>query len=94
MTSKLGLAALSFLILYFAFHAFAGRQGLGAWSDLQAEVNDLKRELNALENVRDQLKTEIAMLDPDDPDADFIETLARENLGYVRPDEILIALQH
>jgi len=92
MGSRLALAALSALILYFAFHAFAGEQRLGAWSDLQSEIAELERRKAALEAERARLASDIARLDPVTPDESFIEGLARQDLGYVRPDEIAIVM--
>jgi cell division protein FtsB len=92
MGSRLALAALSALILYFAFHAFAGEQGLGAWSDLQAEIAELEQEKARLEVERDRLMADIVRLDPQRPDESFIEGLARSDLGYVRSNEIAVVL--
>ena len=33
MTSKWAAGAMSLTIAYFAYHAFAGEQGLGKWTD-------------------------------------------------------------
>ena len=38
MTSKWAAGAMSLTVAYFAYHAFAGQQGLGAWTDKQAEL--------------------------------------------------------
>jgi|GEM_PF-833771 len=92
MSSRLALAALSALILYFAFHAFAGEQGLGAWSDLQSDIADLERKKARLEAERDRLVGDITRLDPVRPDESFIEGLARRDLGYVRAGEIAVVL--
>ena len=35
MTSKWAAGAMSLTIAYFAYHAFAGEQGLGTWTDKQ-----------------------------------------------------------
>lgn len=91
--SRLAVAGLSALILYFAFHAFAGDQGLGAWSDKQREVDALERKLAELEAERDRLRVETAMLDPRNPDPDYVETLARETLGYVKVNEFAVAVK-
>ena len=94
MAPRLALAALSALILYFAFHAFAGEQGLGAWSDLQSEISDLKTEKARLETLSETLRQDIARLDPVSPDEEFVELLARKRLGYVRPGEWVVVMTH
>ena len=52
MKSRLEAAGLSLLVLYFAYHAFAGEKGLGRWSDAQMELEDRKAELASLEPWR------------------------------------------
>ena len=86
MSNKLAAFGLSALMLYFAFHAFAGETGLGTWSDMQRDLAEKQAELDALE-------TEIALLErltPGTVDPDFIEALAREKLAYVYPNELIL----
>ena len=90
MDSRLAVAALSSLILYFAFHAFAGDQGLGAWSDLQSDVSELEDQRDRLQAQVSELRGDIARLDPSGPDEELVEVLAREQLGYVKPDELIV----
>ncbi|MEL7482159.1 MAG: septum formation initiator family protein [Pseudomonadota bacterium] len=89
-TGKLAALSLSALILYFAVHTFAGEQGLGNWSDMQREVADLEAELEAVQAEIAALERDIARLTPGSIDRDFVESLAREKLAFVHPDEIIL----
>ena len=90
MTSRWAAAAMSLATAYFAYHAFAGEQGLGKWTDLQTELADKKAQLAALEAENAALQKDIARLTPGQVDADLIEVLARRELGFAYPDELII----
>jgi cell division protein FtsB len=90
MTSRLEASALSLLILYFAYHAFAGEQGLGSWSDSQLKLQDRNAELAMLDSDIARLRTDINRLTPGTVDHDFVEALARDKLAFVYPNEVVI----
>ena len=90
MSSRLSALGLAALMLYFAFHAFAGDTGLGAWSDVQAELENKRVELGALQEEIALLEADIHRLSPETVDPDYIEMLAREKLAFVYPDELII----
>ena len=90
MAPKYAAAALCLLTAYFAYHAFAGEQGLGHWSDMQETLSDKKAELAAIQKANDRLRADIARLTPGTVDPDLVETLARQDLGFVYPDEIIL----
>jgi cell division protein FtsB len=82
--------ALVGLMLYFAFHAFAGENGLGKWSDMQARLAEKEAELARLEADIKRLEREIDRLTPGRVDPDYLELLAREKLAFVYPDELVL----
>ncbi|MEL6567536.1 MAG: septum formation initiator family protein [Pseudomonadota bacterium] len=90
MRSKFAGFGLTALMLYFAFHAFAGETGLGTWSDMQAELVEKRATLDALEAEIALKERDIERLTPGTVDPDFIEALARERLAYVYPDELIL----
>ena len=90
MKSRLEAAGLSLLVLYFAYHAFAGGKGLGRWSDAQMELEDRKTELSQLETDIGRLRTDIRRLTPGSVDPDFVEAMARDKLAFVYPNEIVL----
>ena len=75
------------LTAYFAYHAFNGRHGLEARQDLIERSNLLEFEIRSLEAVRAKLERDVALLKPDLPDADLVEEIARDVLGFARPAE-------
>tara|TARA_R110000787_G_scaffold47716_5_gene115536 strand:- start:26830 stop:27129 length:300 start_codon:yes stop_codon:yes gene_type:complete len=90
MVSRLEALGLSLLVLYFAYHAFAGEKGLGRWSDAQLELEDRKAVLQQVEAEVSRLRTDIRRLTPGSVDPDFVEALARDKLAFVYPDEIVL----
>lgn len=90
MKSRFEAAGLSLLVLYFAYHAFAGEKGLGRWSDAQMELEDRKAELAQLEADIERLRTDIRRLTPGSVDPDFVEAMARDKLAFVYPNEIVL----
>jgi len=75
------------LTAYFAYHAFNGRHGLEARQTLIERSNLLEFEIRSLEAVRAKLERDVALLKPDLPDADLVEEIARDVLGFARPTE-------
>ena len=90
MRSRFEAVGLSLLVLYFAYHAFAGEKGLGRWSDAQMELEDRKAILAELERDLTRLETDIRRLTPGSVDPDFVEAMAREKLAFVYPNEIVL----
>ena len=81
---------MSLTVAYFAYHAFAGEQGLGNWTDKQSELETLKTKLAALEAQNAALQNDIARLTPGQIDPDLVEYLARHKLGFVYADELIL----
>jgi cell division protein FtsB len=90
MTSKWAAAAMSLTVAYFAYHAFAGEQGLGTWTDKQVELAEKKAILERLEQENVALQKDIARLTPGQIDPDLVEYLARRDLGFVFPGELVL----
>jgi cell division protein FtsB len=75
---------------YFAYHAKYGRHGLEARQRLIERSALLDFEIKGLETVRSKLKHDVTLLSPEIPDSDLVEEIARNVLGYVRPDDRVI----
>jgi len=90
MTSKWAAGSLTLAVMYFAYHAFAGEQGLGRWSDMQRTVANLEKDLAQLETENAALQKDIARLTPGQVDPDLVELLARAELGFVYPEELIL----
>ena len=90
MAPKYAAAGLTALTAYFAYHAFAGPQGLGQWSDMQTQLADRRAELTRIQDANNLLRIDIARLTPGTVDPDLVEVLARDDLGFVYPTEMVV----
>jgi cell division protein FtsB len=57
---------------------------------MQASMEEKQAELGAIQKANDALRADIARLTPGTVDADLVELLAREDLGFVYPDEFVL----
>jgi cell division protein FtsB len=78
-----GLCAAALVILVFA------GQGLGRVWHMKAEIDTLEREIEHLRAETERLSGDVAKLRSD---PDWIERLAREELGLVKPGERVLKL--
>ena len=90
MTSRWAAAAMTLATAYFAYHALAGEQGLGKWTDMQVKLADKKAELAIIEAENAALQKDIARLTPGQVDPELVEYLARRDLGFVYPGELVL----
>lgn len=79
------------LTAYFAYHIQYGRHGLEARKALIERSSLLEFEIRSLEAVRSTLARDVALLRPELPQADIVEEIARDVLGYVHPDDRVLA---
>jgi cell division protein FtsB len=79
------------LTAYFAYHTLHGRHGLEARDALLERESALQFENESLEAVRAKLSRDVALMRSDPPDPDFVEEIARDVLGFARPDDRIVA---
>ncbi len=72
---------------YFAYHAMYGRHGFEVHNRLVERSQLLDFEIRSLEAVRTKLERDVALLSSDKPDPDFVDELARDILGFARPED-------
>ncbi len=75
------------LVAYFGHHAIYGRYGLEAQSRLIERSAQLQREIRGLEAVQARLQRHVDLLDIETPSRDYVEELARRDLGFAYPSE-------
>ena len=75
---------------YFAYHAINGRHGLEAKQQLLERITLLEFEIKSLEAARARYTQDIALLSPELPNADLVEEIARDVLGFVDPADKVI----
>jgi cell division protein FtsB len=78
------------LMTYFGHHAMHGRHGLEARTRLIERSSLLAFEARSLEAVRAKLQRDVALLSPSKPNPDMVEEVARDVLGFVKPDDIVV----
>jgi cell division protein FtsB len=75
---------------YFAYHVIVGKRGLEARERLIERSRQLEPQIERLEAQRARLEREVRLLNAGD--ADLLEELAIELLGFVRPgDRVVVA---
>ena len=79
-------------ILYLSAQAFTGADGLGVWVRVQQREAALQSRKADLQARQSALLSDIKRLRPDSLDLDYVESIARAQLGLVRPEEALIPL--
>ena len=80
------------VLAYFADLAWQGRAGLAEERVLAAREAALTAELAALRQRRARLDARVRALRADPRDLDLLDEVARRNLGYMRPDELVLVV--
>jgi cell division protein FtsB len=75
---------------YFAYHAVEGDRGILAWVKLTQEVEATEVELAKITRTREVLAHQTDLLRSDALDPDMLDERARDVLGVIRKDEIII----
>jgi cell division protein FtsB len=78
------------LIGYFAWQAFQGNYGLEARKGYEEDITRLTRERDELKAERKDLERRVALLKPESIDPDMVEELARRDLGFAGPNDLLM----
>jgi cell division protein FtsB len=78
------------LIAYFSYHSLSGARGLLAYFKFKKEIMVQTQVLTTLQAESGMLEQKIKMLHPDRINIDFIDELARKDLGMIGKDELLI----
>lgn len=81
-----GLSAIG----YFAYHVVHGERGILAWHQLERQVGEAQAELGQIRGQREILEHRVRLLHYESLDADLLDEVVRQNLGYGRRDEIVI----
>ena len=84
-----GTAVAVGLALLLTWHVINGKHGLQVWHQKRAEDQQLRKEIDELQQENARLRDHIEKL-KSDPDA--IEHEAREKLHYAKPGEVIYTL--
>jgi cell division protein FtsB len=80
------------MIAYFAFHAQHGNYGIEAGKALKEEITTLNAERDQLVIERTALEHRNQLLRSNQIDPDLLEELARRDLGFVMPNDLIMVL--
>ena len=78
------------IIGYFAFQAYHGNYGLLAQRGYEQEIANLTLERDALKLERAELEHRVGLLRADRLDPDLLEELARRELGFAHPNDLVM----
>ena len=81
------------LAFYFAFYMVFGPRGLLALHRMEKQLQAAQSEHEKLVTQRESLEKDVKLMRPDSLDPDMAEEQARKNLGYTRPEEIIVPLE-
>ena len=96
MSQRLSISAIIFFVVmillgvYFAFAAVQGPSGILRRVQLQAETQDLAQQRDRLQAEVDRIRNLTRRLSDDFLDLDLLDERARDVLGLVRADEVII----
>jgi cell division protein FtsB len=80
------------LCVYFSFYLMFGPRGYFALQHVQEQLVEKNAEFAVLKDKRDHLDSDVHLMRPDSLDPDMADEQARKNLGYMKPDEVVIDL--
>jgi cell division protein FtsB len=80
------------LIGYFAFHAYHGNHGIVAKRAFEQAAAELERERDAVHAERAEWERRISLIRSETLDPDLIEELARRDLFFGLPNELVVQL--
>jgi cell division protein FtsB len=84
-------AGFAWVMVYFAFHAFTGEQGIPNLRIYQQREQMLSQRLEQLQRCRADYEQRIAMLGDDNLDLDYLEERAHDVIYYADSKDIVLA---
>lgn len=73
--------------VYFAAHGF---KSITTQKLLNEEIAELEQKHAEIKAAKEDLELHVGLLSSDHVDPDFLDELARKELGFTHPDEIVI----
>lgn len=75
---------------YFSWQAERGARGFSYQKNLTEQLAKFTAQLETIKTDRSTLEARVAELRPDAIDPDLLDEMARKNLGFVSPDQIVV----
>ncbi|WAT18425.1 septum formation initiator family protein [Aurantiacibacter sp. MUD11] len=73
--------------------ALIGPSGILAWGEHSSRLEEHEARIAQLQERRAELANRVALLDPQNVDADYADELVRHNLNVAHPDEFVVELE-
>ncbi len=83
-------AVAALLVGYFAFHAYHGNHGIVAKRAFEQAAAQLEQERNEIRGEREGWERRIALLKPESLDPDLVDELARRDLFFAHPSDLVV----
>jgi cell division protein FtsB len=80
-------------IAYFLGYAIVGSNGILSWGDYRRLKTERMVQLAQLDEERVRLAHRADLLNPKGADPDLSDEMVRTQLGFVRPDEVIIPIK-
>jgi cell division protein FtsB len=81
-------------IMYFVYHSLSGERGIVAYFKLKSELQKQTKVLEVLTEERTLLDEKVKNLNPNSLDLDYVDEVARLNLGMIGEGEVVINLDN
>ena len=75
---------------YFAWQAERGPRGFAYQKNLAEQLEKLTLKLEAIKGDHNKIEARVSELRPDAIDPDLLDEMARKNLGFVSPAQIIV----
>jgi cell division protein FtsB len=80
----------SLCVAYFLYHAHNGPRGLESKQELKVQIAELRVDLTKLKAERTEWEARVALMRRDEVDRDLLEERARDALGRVHKNDVVI----
>ena len=80
-------AFLILVLIYFIYNTIVGNRGLFSYISLNQEIPAAQKTLSTLQKEREIIENKIQLLTSDNIDTDFLDELARRDLGLINENE-------
>lgn len=88
MRRVLATLCLAALATFLGYKVIVGANGMKVWQSKRAEERQLERDIERMQHEQQELQRRVEGLQRGDPS--LIEKEAREQLGYVKPGEVVL----
>jgi cell division protein FtsB len=78
------------LLGYFGWHGYYGPRSFTHRDDIAAKAGQLEQKLTAIRAEREQREARVQLMRPESIDPDLLDELAREELEYAKPGDLIL----